>query len=307
MHRLASARLSDVCDPVVSSASSDAASPMSGPTPPSRHTTRPTVVLTGASGLLGTWLRRTVPDGIDLVGVVHRRALSGIREIEADLRDAAATRAAIRGVRPDLVIHAAYRLDASSIVTATRHMVAAAQDSDADLVFVSSDAVFAGDGLRRAEDAVPDPLHDYGRWKAEAETLVAGLGSRSTIVRLPLLVSLDPPDHVVTKITQGAVTRTATTWFSDELRQPASAAEVATALWRIVGLDGADRSGVWHLPGPELLSRFAIAQRVVARLGLETSAIVAAPTPAGVVRPLSLVLEGGRAAEFVDWSPSPIP
>ncbi|HET8931742.1 MAG TPA: sugar nucleotide-binding protein [Acidimicrobiales bacterium] len=265
------------------------------------------MVLTGASGLLGTWLRRTVPDGIDLVGVVHRRAPEGIRHVDADLRDEAATRAAIGAVRPDLVIHAAYRLDAPSIVAATRHVTATARDADAHLVFVSSDAVFAGDGLPRAEDAVPDPPHDYGRWKAEAETLVAGLGRRSTIVRLPLLVSLDPPDHVLARIRQGAATRTPTIWFDDELRQPASAAEVAAALWRIVGLDRADRSGVWHLPGPELLSRFAIAQRAVARLGLETSAIVAAPTPAGVVRPRSLVLEGGRAAESVDWSPSPIP
>jgi len=267
---------------------------------------RSTVLLTGASGLLGTWLRRTVPAGIDLVGLVHRRTLDGNRRVEADLRDFAATRAAIDRVHPDLVIHAAYRTDEVSIVDATRHVVDAAGAVDADVVFISTDAVFSGDGWPRAEDAAPDPVHDYGRWKARGEALVTVLGAGSAIVRLPLLVSLHPDDHVTARIRHGAASGTATVWFDDEVRQPAMAHEVAEALWRIVRLDRSERTGAWHLPGPERLSRYEIAQRVAGALGLDAATIERGATPASMVRPRVLDLAAARAVEAVGWSPSPI-
>jgi dTDP-4-dehydrorhamnose reductase len=266
----------------------------------------PTVLLTGASGLLGTWLLRTVPAHIDLVGLVHRHPVAGIRSVAADLRDAEATRAAIDDVRPGLVVHAAYRTDEASIVDATRHVVAATRSADADLVVVSSDAVFAGDGRPRAERDAPDPVHDYGRWKARAEASAATLAGRSTIVRLPLLVSLDPVDHAVARIQQGAATAVPTVWFDDEVRQPAMAADVAAAIWRIIGLDRHGRTGVWHLPGPESLSRFVIARRVVDALGLAADVIASEPTPAGLRRPRRLQLAGARAVRAIRWAPSPV-
>ncbi len=264
------------------------------------------MLVTGASGLLGTWLLRTVPAGIDVVGLVHRHPVFGIRSVAADLRDAEATRAAVDEADPELVVHAAYRTDEASIVDATRHVVAAARSADADVAFVSSDAVFAGDGRPRAEHDEPDPVHDYGRWKARAEASVATLAGRSTIVRLPLLVSLDPDDHVVARIRHGAATATPTIWFDDEVRQPAMAVDVAAAIWRIVGLDRRGRAGVWHLPGRELLSRYTIARRVVGALGLAADVIASEPTPVGLQRPRRLHLAAARAAGEIRWAPSPI-
>jgi dTDP-4-dehydrorhamnose reductase len=133
---------------------------------------------------------------------------------------------------PERVIHAAYAGDQVTIVDATRNVVDAAREVDADVLYVSSDAVFSGDGLPRHEDASPDPVWDYGRWKARAERIVAGGVETSTIVRLPLIVSLDPEDHVVARIRQGAAPEAPTSWFVDELRQPAAASELAEALWR---------------------------------------------------------------------------
>ena len=264
------------------------------------------VLLTGASGLLGTWLRRTSPADTELVGVTHRTRLAGCREVAADLRDANAVVAAVREVRPSLVIHAAYAHDRASIVEATRHVVAAVRRIGADVLFVSTDAVFSGDGAPRHEDAPPDPIADYGRWKAEAERIVTEGSQSATIVRLPLIVSLDPDDHVVARIRRGAAMNTPTVWFDDEVRQPAAAAELAEALWRIVSVDRADRTGVWHLPGPERLSRYQIAQRVVAALDLDPGSISAEHTPPSTRRPRHIDLEDGRARTQIAWSPSPI-
>jgi dTDP-4-dehydrorhamnose reductase len=264
------------------------------------------VLLTGASGLLGTWLRRTVPVGVELFGLRRHHAVSAVPTVEADLRDRDATRAAIEATQPDLVIHAAYAHDASSIVDATLHVAEGARPVGAGLIVVSTDAVFSGDGTLRSEASVPDPIADYGRWKAQAERLVVELDAAAAIVRLPLLVSVDPDDLAVARIRHGAFTGTATVWFDDELRQPAMAREVATAIWRLAGLAPSERSGMWHLPGPELLSRYEIAQRTVAALALDDDVIRGEATPEKVVRPRRLLLGADRARRAIGWSPSPI-
>jgi dTDP-4-dehydrorhamnose reductase len=265
-----------------------------------------TVLLTGASGLLGTWLRRTAPVGTEVVGLTHRPRLPDSPEVIADLRDPDAVVAAVHQVRPSLVIHAAYARDQVAIVGATQNVVDAAQEVGVDVLYVSSDAVFSGDGSPRHEDAPPDPVWDYGRWKAQAEQIVSRASATSVIVRLPLIVSLDPEDHVVAHIRSGAARNMPTAWLEDELRQPAAAPELAEALWRIALLVPDDRAGAWHLPGPESLSRHQIAQRVIVALGLNTRAINAERTPPSAERPRHIELEDGRARACINWSPSKV-
>lgn len=262
-----------------------------------------TVLLTGASGLLGTWVRRTTPVGVEVVGLTHRTRLGTSGEVVADLQDPSAVVAAVHRVRPSLVIHAAFAHDEASIVGATQNVVDAANGAGADVVYISSDAVFSGDGSPRHEDATPDPVWDYGRWKVQAEQIVTERAEGSAIVRLPLIVSLDPEDHVVARIRIGAGRNEPTTWFDDELRQPATAPDLAEALWRIASLGQHNRAGTWHLPGPESVSRYEIARRVVTALGLSVGSISAERTPASATRPRHIDLEDGRARDCIDWSP----
>jgi dTDP-4-dehydrorhamnose reductase len=202
------------------------------------------------------------------------------------------------------VIHAAYAHDEASIVDTTRNVAAAACAVGADVVYVSTDAVFSGDGSPRAEQSAPDPVWDYGRWKARAERIVLRTSPSSAVVRLPLIVSLDPEDHVVAQIRAGADNSQGTVWFADEFRQPAWAAELARALWEIAGLDAAARAGAWHLPGPERLTRYEIAQRVVSAIGLVEAAITTARAPAQ--RPRDIHMLDDRARTTIAWAPTPI-
>lgn len=268
---------------------------------------RPTVLLTGATGLLGTWLRRTAPEDVTVVALTHRTSLEGDRaHVAADLRKREATTAAIARAAPTIILHAAYALDEASIVDATRHVAAGAAAAGADLVVTSTDAVFSGDGRVRAETIRPDPVWDYGRWKVEAERLALAGTAPTAIVRLPLLVSLAPEDHVTASVHRSAAAGEPAAWFHDELRQPASADEVATALWRLVALDPDERAGCWHLPGPEVLSRFDIAVRTARALGLDTARIRPQATPADAIRPKALILGDDRARRTLGWAPSPI-
>lgn len=265
---------------------------------------RRVVLVTGASGLVGTWLRRTVPGDVELVACTHRAAVPAATSVTADLRDPNAALAALTSTRPSLVIHAAMALDAVSVVDATANVVQAASLVGADLVHLSTEAVFAGDGRPVDEDARPDPTWPYGRWKARAEERVLHGLPGSTVVRLPLVISLDPEDGATAQIHRGGIEHAPTYWFHDETRQPAMAADVARAIWQIALTAKEGRSGVWHLPGPERLSRYEIAQRVVKALRLDARSIVRATTPSDAIRPRHIDMLGDRARRQVDWKPA---
>lgn len=264
------------------------------------------MLLTGASGLLGHWLLRTKPRGRGLIALRHRQSVPSIPEVQADLRDARSTLMAVKRADPGLIIHAAYAHDRAAIVDATEHVVDAAGEVDADIVVISTDAVFCGDGIARDEASVPDPVWDYGRWKAEAESIALQRPGNAAIVRLPLLVSFDPDDHVVRAIRTSSARGETTQWFTDEVRQPAFAHEVAAAVWRIAHLTTHARDGTWHLAGSERLTRYDIALRVVEHLGIGSEVVEGATTPKGAVRPRDIAFTDARARAKVDWRPSPV-
>jgi dTDP-4-dehydrorhamnose reductase len=264
------------------------------------------VLITGAAGLLGTWLRRTAPAHIAVLPMTHRTRVAGDDGLRADLRDADAVADVFARALPDLVIHTAYAHDEHSIADATQHVARAARAAGAAMIHVSSDVVFSGDGSPRAEEAALDPVSDYGRWKARAEQVVQRTAPGAAVVRLPLVVSLEPEDHVIAQIRAGGPRGGPTVWFDDEYRQPAYAEEIARAFWRIVALDAASRSGRWHLPGPERLTRAETARRVVRALGLDENVVAFAPTPAGLARPRDLHLLDDRARGTIGWNPTPV-
>lgn len=254
------------------------------------------VLLTGASGLLGTWLIRSAAH--DVTALVRRRPVSGVARVEADLTDARAVARAIDAVGPDLIVHTAYRLDRASIVDATAHLAAAG----VPIVLTSTDAVFPGDGRVRAEEDEPDPVWDYGRWKVEAERIALAVPG-SAVVRLPLLISLDPPDATTAAVAAAASEGRRLGWYDGETRMPAWASEIAACLWRIASVDR--RDGVWHLMGPDRLTRAELGARIADRLGVPDPGDVVPPPPF-TERPRDLRLSDERARREVDWSPTPV-
>ena len=212
----------------------------------------------------------------------------------------------LHSVRPSLVIHAAMAVDAASIVDATTNVTEGASLVGADVVYVSTDAVFSGDGRPRDERAQPDPIWDYGRWKAQAENVILREPTGSAVVRLPLVVSLDPEDRTVARIRRGALERQPTLWFHDEIRQPAMASDIAEGLWRIASLAPDQRSGTWQLPGPESLSRYEIARRVTDALKLDPKSVVSVPAPRDGTRPRHIDMRSDRARDEIRWEPAPI-
>jgi 2-alkyl-3-oxoalkanoate reductase len=142
--------------------------------------TQPTVLVTGAAGVLGERLARMLMErGWKVRGLVHRRPVRYSDErIQASLEDAEALGGAVRGA--DAVVHLAAITHARRAgayfrtnVDGTRNLLSAAAGVGvARFVYVSTRAIDTSGGA-------------YSASKAEAEALVSNAGIDFVIVRLP--------------------------------------------------------------------------------------------------------------------------
>jgi dTDP-4-dehydrorhamnose reductase len=232
-----------------------------------------TLLVTGASGYLGReLLRRT-----DAVGVSSR---------DADIRNAEAVAALFERLRPEAVIHTAYRRDdRATTVDGAVHVAAAAVD--ARLVHVSTDVVFDGEkGDPYVEEDEPTPLTDYGRAKADAERAVLDTHSGALIVRTSLIYGgpePGPQERLAADPDAG--------FFTDEVRCPIQVGDLADAL---VELTRTPLAGVLHVAGADRLSR-----RDFAELLAGHPVRAATSSDSGLVRPRDCSLAIDRAREVL--------
>ena len=221
--------------------------------------------VTGATGYLGSELVRLRPDA-----TTER----------VEVRDADAVSELLERLRPDVVVHTAYRQDEDDVNTVGSENVArAAAAVGARLVHLSTDVVFDGrKGAPYVEDDPLSPVTDYGRAKAEAEVRVApptparcSSGPRSSTA------APTPSKHEL------AARDPAFTFFTNEIRSPIQVTDLAQALLELAELDIA---GPLHVAGADDVSRAEFAELIrVAR------PLRAAPE----MRPLDCSLDSSRA------------
>jgi dTDP-4-dehydrorhamnose reductase len=256
------------------------------------------VLITGGAGLLGSALIRRAPAGVEIHCTQRRTPAHGCAAHTVDLADAAATEALVRRLRPGLVIHTAYSFHGGErdILAATRNVVDAATGVDAALVHLSTDALLDGEHAPYDEGALPAPVHEYGRFKAQTEDYVRQRAPGAAIVRTSLLVSLDPPDPRTAWVLAGLRGERRVSLFTDELRCPTEVGDLAGQLWELAELPAAERAGVWHLAGPEAMSRYALGVLLAGVLGMPAGGLTpAASSESPEPRPRDLRLLTGRA------------
>ena len=227
--------------------------------------------VTGATGFLGTELLRLAPGA------------SGER---VEVRDAQAVLALLTRLRPEVVIHTAYRQDGEGagaiVVDGSENVARASYAAGARLVHLSTDVVFDGRrGRPYVEEDEVTPCTEYGRAKAEAEERVAAAHPGALLVRTSLIVG--GPGHAPSKHEQAALDP-AITFYEDEIRSPVQVTDLAAALLELATLEV---SGPLHVAGADDLSRADLAELVA---GLP---VRRAPAPPG--RPLDCSLDSSRA------------
>lgn len=261
-----------------------------------------TYLITGGTSYLGSALiRYACARGIPVVATFHSQtppAQPGVIWQPLDLRDPAAVTALITTVRPAAIIHTAFRQYEPDLMAITGegpgYVAAAAAQTSARLIHMSSDVIFDGEKTGAYTEAdPPNPITDYGRAKARAEALVQAIYPAAAIVRTSLIYGFDPLDrHSAFALAVARGERTEKLFY-DELRCPVFVDDLAAAL---LDLAQSDYRGVIHLAGAETLSRYEWGRLLAQAYGLDPDLIAGAfsaesPTP----RPRNCTLDISRA------------
>lgn len=165
------------------------------------------VLVTGASGLMGGWMLRRLPEvlpGVQLRGV-DVRAVPDSGIVACDLTEHDAVVDLVRRERPQAVFHFAGVVAAPSIVEMRERLVAPTATLLDALFTDAPDAVFVLPGsaaeygslaagqARFTEDDAPRPISDYGTVKAEQSALALEFASRGLDARVGRVFNLIGP------------------------------------------------------------------------------------------------------------------
>jgi dTDP-4-dehydrorhamnose reductase len=241
------------------------------------------LLVTGASGLLGSNVCLAALREWSVFGVGKSRPVitTGAHSVSCDLLDHAAIFRLVDGIRPAAVIHAAAAADPAFCeanpdlsrrvnVDASRALAGACRSIGARLVFVSTDIVFDGQSPPYDEDAVVNPISNYGRQKAEAEQDVLEECPSACVCRLPLMfgtIGAAPGGFIGPMLKAWRESRPIPV-FVDEYRTPVSASTAAAGL--MIALNS-PACGRLHLGGPERISRHDLAMLFAQKMGLPPS------------------------------------
>jgi dTDP-4-dehydrorhamnose reductase len=225
-----------------------------------------TIWITGAGGLIGSYLLHSAPT------LAPEAAVAGLTRAVLDLTDFPAVRAEFRRLQPRLVIHCA----ALSQTPACQANPALARKLNVDatallaelaagipFIFLSTDLVFDGRAGNYAESAPVHPLSVYSETKVAAEQIVL-TNPGHTVLRLSLNGGVSPTgdrgfNEQMRRAWQAGQTLKL---FTDEFRCPMAAVVTARAIWE---LSARGAVGLYHLAGSERLSRWQIGQLLAAR------------------------------------------
>ena len=260
------------------------------------------MLVTGGSGYLGGWVARLARAdwGVVATYLAHPPQERGADWRRLDVTDGTAVDALVAEVRPAVIVHTAAANPGAGMdfqvtnVTGTRHVARAAARLGSRLIHVSTDVLFDGEKGNYVEEDLPAPISPYGRSKALAEGEVIGSGAEAVIVRTSLIYGWRPridrhTRWVLDDLEHGKPVRL----FVDELRCPIWVEGLAAALVELAGLD---TTGVLHVAGEQVLSRYEFGVRLLRFHDVDSSAIIAARSRgSGLQRPLDCTLDCSRA------------
>jgi len=217
------------------------------------------ILVTGSKGQLGKELLKLYSD----------EKINGVDIDEMDITDAEQTVNFITKFNPDIVIHAAAMTDVDGCernegaaykvnTLGTRNVALACQKANSEMLYVSTDFVFAGDKDENYNEFdIPSPLSIYGKSKLEGEKLVKELLNRFYIVRTAWLYG-DGHNFVKTMLSL-AENNDSLSIVSDQQGTPTYAKDLAIAISKIID---SGLYGTYHVSNSGSCSWYDFAKKI---------------------------------------------
>lgn len=234
----------------------------------------PRLLVTGASGLVGSVVAARAREDWQVSGVYHRHpvSLAGVHFHRLDLTDAQEVSTLVRSLKPAAIVHAAAMTDVDQVehdrqtaeavnVQATAHLARAVEAVGARMVYVSSDMVLDGERSWYKESDAARPINFYGQTKLAGERQVQELSSNYVVARTALVYGQpvcgdnSASEWLLEALRAGRPVRL----FHDQYRTLIWVDSLAEALLELCTIDW---TGLIHLGGPQRLSRFEFGRKV---------------------------------------------
>ena len=248
------------------------------------------VLITGSNGLLGQ----------KIVGQVLKKGTSFLATSKGenrnpncpsenyqslDICDANAIEKVFTDFQPTHIIHTAAitNVDTCELnpeecelvnVTATRYLFEAAQKVNAHFQLLSTDFVFDGEKGNYKETDEPNPLSVYAQSKVDGEVLLLNSDYKNhSIVRTIIVYGVGnnlSRNNIICWAKEALSKGQPMNIIDDQFRAPTWADDLAWACLRICELD---KTGIYHISGPETFSIYTIVERVANYYGLSTETL----------------------------------
>ncbi|MCE3007122.1 MAG: sugar nucleotide-binding protein [Bacteroidetes bacterium] len=248
------------------------------------------VLITGANGLLGQKLVAKLQGrtGLSLLatGEDESHKLQGdYAYAQMDLNNAVQMSQVVRDFGPTELINCAAitNVDACEKEQQLCHRVNAqaveelAQlclELDARLIHISTDFIFDGEESPYDERATANPLSTYGHSKWLAEERIQEVGVRAAILRTALVYGVLPDlsrSNIILWVKKSLEAGQQIRVINDQVRSPTLAEDLADG---VIAVLMREKTGIYHLAGPDILNVWEIAQQTAQFFGLDTTLMV---------------------------------
>jgi dTDP-4-dehydrorhamnose reductase len=244
------------------------------------------ILITGASGLLGSALTARLEGSFSITGTGFSQATDGLFPV--DLRDSEALKGLLQEVNPDVVVHSAayrdpdfceeYPEEAYRLNVAPAAQLCELLPESVPLLFISSDYVFDGVAAPYREEDERRPVNEYGRLKVQVEDLVLQRDAGS-VLRIPLLIGAGPTwesSGFIFKTLAQIQDPTPSSLDHAGIRFPTWTNDVAEAVAHMLGMEA---KGVYHYSSLEGGTKYDWAGELADLTGLSMEHIT--PNPDG--------------------------
>ena len=239
-----------------------------------KNSTNRSLLLTGASGLLGRALYAYFSSKEwDVTGVAFSRAGGENNLVKVDLNDGVAVKELVNRVKPSLIIHSAamrfpdqiesnYDAAVNLNVNSTRELAEQAKLLNIPMLYISTDYVFDGKDSPYSENSKPNPINKYGCTKLQGEEATLKTSPQNMVLRIPTLYG------PVQSLTESAITcllpilkdKEKPCQVSDyEVRFPTHVFDIALVCFSLCGKkleDGAAVSGIYQFAAKEGMTKY---------------------------------------------------
>ena len=250
------------------------------------------LLITGANGLLGQKLITQLEgnkhwDVLATSRGENRLPNSSITYKSLDIEDRQQVYETVAAFKPDVILHTAAMTHVDQCeqnqadcwranVEAVQHLIAAAEQTGAFLLHVSTDFIFDGKEGPYTEKAHPAPLNYYGESKLEAEKLVQRARAPWAIARTVLVYGITNSlsrSNIILWVKNSLEEGKPIKVVDDQWRTPTLAEDLADGCLRIAQQKA---EGIWNISGKDFLTPYDMALKTADFFGLDKSLITRA-------------------------------